>query len=59
VETFKEKSLSKTYQVQNMDVEQQQGTNLMKELLDDNNVKPDCCNRKKYRYNQSINLISA
>jgi hypothetical protein len=42
VETFKEKSLSKRYQVQNMNVEQQQETNLMEELLDDNNVKPDC-----------------
>jgi hypothetical protein len=42
VETFKEKSLYKRYQVQNMDVEQQQETNLMEELLDDNNVKPDC-----------------
>ncbi len=53
METVKEMSLSKRYQVQNMDVEQHQETNLMEELLDDNNVKPDGCNQKKSSY-QSI-----
>jgi hypothetical protein len=57
VETVKKMLLSKRYQVQNIDVEQHQETNLMEELLDENNVKPDSCIQKKYLI--SINLRSA